>query len=269
MRPHPSLLVLTAIAAGCSSWPGFDRPHVELGAYLGLYTLQGRAKMQSAGAQGVQDNPGMRLSEFGLGERDDDVGGILSVGDGFSGIDLNYLQVAMRDTQPGTLSAAFGRLAPGDMVTTTVEMDEWRVRYIAKLFEHTFANRMRVELGVGAALAHRSLDFAAIKDNGDGQIIRPGDSGVPYLAARARGTLGAASINLDWAYDDGIDFGGDFDGRLQDVELTGRYEFAGQDVTLIAGYRVSDLPVKGTQGSFDYAADLRLEGFQLGMLLRF
>lgn len=255
--------------SGCSSWPGFDRPHTEAGAYLALYTLRGRAKMQSQGASGVQDNPGMALSDFGVGARDDDVGGFLTVGDGFSGAELNYLKVTMADTTPGTLTAPFGTLALGEMVTTAAEMDEWRLRYVAKLLEHEFGNQTRVEFGAGAAVAHRRFEFFPKRASGDGQILTAKDRGVPYLAARLRGSRGPASINLDWAYVDGIDFGGDFDGRMQDVELTGRYEFVRQDVTVFVGYRFTELPARGQEGDFAYEANLRLEGYQLGMQLRF
>lgn len=270
MQALRSTLVPVALAlTGCSAWPGFDRPHVEAGAYLALYTLRGRAKMQSQGPTGVQDNPGMRLSDFGVGARDDDVGGFLTAGDGFSGLQLDYFKLTMKDSTPGTLTSDFGSLAQGEMVTTNVEMDEWRVRYIAQVFEYTFPTRVRVQFGIGAQLAHRRLEFFPKLASGEGQIVTAQDDGVPYVAARLRATYGPASLNLDWAYDDGVDFGGDFEGRMQDVELTGRYEFSRQDVLLFAGFRHSELPARGHENDLAYRADLRLEGLQLGMQLRF
>ncbi|MEZ5967361.1 MAG: hypothetical protein R3F56_26220 [Planctomycetota bacterium] len=269
MRPHLCLLVLAPIGAGCSSWPGFDRPHAEAGAYLALYTLHGRASMQSPGAQGPTDNAAMRLSEFGVGDRDDDVGGYLTLGDGFSGAELNYFKLTMADTEPGALSAGFGVLQANELVTSDVEMDEWRLRYVAKLLEHAFDNRVRVEFGGGVAIAHRRLDFSVKRDTGDGQSFTAEDNGVPYVFGRLRGSYGAASLNLDWAYVDGIGFGRDFDGRMQDVEVTGRYGFGAQDATIFAGYRYTELPAQGREGGLAYRADLRLEGFQVGMQVRF
>lgn len=253
----------------CSAWPGLDRPHVDAGAYLALYELRGRARMNSRVGGEVQCNPGMELKEFGVGERDDDVGGFLTVGDGFSGFELHYFKLKMKDTDPGTLGLPFGVLAAGETVTTAVEMDEWRVRYVAKLFEHTFARGARIAFGLGAALAHRDLEFFPKRVTGEGQILTAKDDGVPYLGARARASHGPLSLNLDWAYNDGVDFGGDFEGRMQDIELLARYEFVRQDVTLFAGYRYSELPARGHEDDLEYRADLRLQGIQLGLQLRF
>jgi len=264
------LLVLAPLAgAGCSSWPGFDRPHAEAGAYVAFYQLNGRVQMQSDTPQGIQDNLGMRLEQFGLDERDDDVGGFLNIGDGFSGLDVDYLKVTMKNAAPGPLSEGFGVLQPGDLVTTKMELDEWRARYVASILDHTFRDGPRLEFGIGAAMAHRDLEFFPKRATGEGQILTAKDAGVPYLAARLRGSYGAVSLDLDWAWNDGFDLGGDFEGRLQDVELTGRYDFPGQDVMLFVGYRFSELPAKGHEGPLAYRADFRLEGYLVGLQLRF
>ena len=266
MRPHLCFVLL----ASCSTWPGLDRPQVDAGGYLALYQLRGRARMNSDVGGTIQQNPGMEMKVFGVGDRDDDVGGYITVGDGFSGFDFNYLKLTMQDTSPGVLESDFGSLPAGTTVITAVDMDEWRGRYIAKVFEQTIQGRARVAFGVGAALAHRDLKFFPKQQStGVGQILTAKDDGVPYLAARLRGTYGPISINLDWTYDDGIDFGGDFEGRMQDIELLGRYEFVRQDVTLFAGYRYTELPAKGHEGDLEYRADLRLEGLLVGMQLRF
>lgn len=263
-------MVLLALVGGCSAWPGLERPYVDAGGYLALYRLRGRARMNSFTGSGSQSNPGMELREFGVGERDDDIGGFLSVGDGFSGFDFNYYRLTMQDTTPGTLSSAFGSLAAGEVVVTAVTMDEWRARYLAKVAEYTFPERIVVAFGVGLALAHRDLEFFPKQQaTGAGQILTAKDYGVPYLAARLRGSYGVFSLTLDWAYDDGVDFGGDFEGRLQDIELLGRYEFLRQDVTLFAGYRYTELPARGHEGGLEYRADLRLEGLQVGLQMRF
>ena len=266
MRPHLSVVLL----ASCSAWPGLDRPKVDAGAYLALYELRGRARMDSNVGGVIQNNPGMDLAVFGAGERDDDVGGYITVGDGFSGFEFNYFKLTMEDSSPGMLTSPFGSLDAGEVVLTEVEMDEWRARYVAKLFEHTFPNRLRVGFGLGGAVAHRDLKFFPRRQTlGDGQILTAKDYGLPYAAARLRGTYGPVSLNLDWAYHVGVDFGGDFAGRMQDIELIGRYEFVRQDVTLFAGYRYTELPAKGRENDLEYRADLRLEGFQLGLQLRF
>src|SRR5690606_20095169 len=226
MRPFLcSLPLAVVLAPACSSWPGLDRPQVDAGAYLALYELRGRARRSSLDAGGnIQRNPGMELSMFGVGDRDDDVGGWSSVGDGFSGFQLDYFKLTMKDTSPGILDTPFGELEAEEEVVTEVEMDEWRARYLAQILEHTFGE-VRVQLGIGLQLAHRDLKFFPKRvTTGDGQLVTAKDDGVLYAVARLRASRGPLSVTLDWAYDDGVDFGGDFEGRLQDIELLARYE---------------------------------------------
>jgi hypothetical protein len=271
MRPLLCAAVSLLFGTGCTTWPGFDRPRVDASAYLAMFRLRGNAKMQSAaGGGGVVDNARLELDELGVGERDDDVGGLITVGDGFSGVDMGFYKLTMKDTTPGRLTSDFGSLLQGQEVITKVEMDEYRVRYIAKVFEQSIQKRLKIAFGVGGALAHRELEmFPKVVGTGEGQIVGVRDYGMPYVAARLRGTLGPVSLNLDWAYNDGIDFGGDFDGRMQDVELTGRYEFALQDVAVFAGYRNSEFPARGHEGEFGYELDLRLDGWFIGGQMRF
>lgn len=232
-----------------------------------MYRLRGNAKMQSTGPV---DNARMPLTDLGVGERDDDVGGLISVGDGFSGFEFGFYKLTMKDSTPARLTSDFGALQVGDEVVTGVEMDEYRARYIAKVFEQNVQKRLKVTFGLGGAIAHREFEmFPKEVGTGAGQIVTARDYGMPYVVARLRGTVGPVSLNLDWAYNDGVDFGGDFDGRMQDVELTGRYEFALQEVAVFAGYRFSEFPASGHEAELGYELDLRLDGWFIGGQMRF
>ncbi len=227
--------------------------------------------MQSvANGGGVQDNAAVDIQDLGVGARDDDVGGTLSVGDGFSGFDLAYQKITMLHVDPTIVTTPFGALAPGDEIQTEIDMDEIRARYVGKAYELKLKNKLEFAFGVGGALVHRELKLAARRiADGTGQIIEIKDDGVPYLAGRARATYGPASLQLDWAHNFGLDFGGDFDGDLQDVELTARYAFPLQNVSVFGGWRRSDFPAGGHVGPLDWAASLVLDGLFVGAQMRF
>lgn len=265
------LVAALGVSTGCSSLPGFDRPQVDVAAHLAVYQLRGRARMQSiAGGGGLQENGNVDLHDLGVGERDDDVGGTISVGDGFSGTTLSYQKLTMQDSRPATVPTAFGALVPGDEVRTKVVMDELRLRYIGEVYELQLKNKVEFTFGLGGAIAHRDLElFPKRTSDGTGQILQIKDDGVPYLAGRGRATYGQTSVQLDWAHNFGLDFGGDFDGDLQDIEITVRYAFPLQNVSVYGGWRRSDLPAGGHMGPFTYAAAFVLEGYFLGAEMRF
>lgn len=267
------LLVLLAVGTstgGCSSWPGFADPRIDLGGVVAFYRLRGRARMQSAGAGGAQNNPAIALRDFALGERDDDVGASLSVGDGFSGFDVQYLKLTMRDTSTGTLTAPFGPLPQGESVFTVFEGDEIRGRYIAELLPLPLGDELKLSLGGGGVLAHRGLKFfpRSVATN-SGPLLDIKDDGVAYVAARGRLSRGPVAAVLDWAYSPDLTFGGDFDGTLQDIELSLRYTAELQNVELFVGWRYSDLPVAGVAQGLDYAAKFRMDGYFVGGAFRF
>jgi predicted porin len=161
-------------------------------------------------------------------------------------------------------------LDAGDFVRTQVRMDEWRLRYIARVFEHETDNELRARFGLGATLAHRDLDFDAVEvSSARRQALHIKDDGVVYAAARAEVGYGALALRGDYGFSRNWTFGGDWHGDFHDLELTANYAFADQDVTVFAGYRRSELPARGQQSGQDFDADFVLDGFFVGARLGF
>ena len=265
------LVAALGVSTGCSSLPGFDRPQVDVAAHLAVYRLRGRARMQSvASGGGLQENAAIDIQDLGIGQRDDDVGGTISVGDGFSGADFSYQKLTMAVAEPVTVTTPFGGLMAGDEIKTKVDMDEVRARYIGKVYGLQLKNQAEFTFGLGGVLAHRELEiFARRTADGTGQRLVIEDNGVPYLAARVRAQYGPTSLQVDWAYNFGLDFGGDFEGEMQDLEVMANYAFPLQNVSVFAGWRRSELPAGGHATPLAYATDLVLDGYFLGARMRF
>lgn len=265
-----TLLLLGLSLAACSALPGLDYPSLTAQPQYHLLKLQGRSRMQSApGGGGLVNNAAMPLTEFGMRKRDDDYGGILGYGDGFSGFEFGYLNVDMDNTDRGVTSADWGAIAAGSTVTSKFSMEEYRLRYIAQVFEYETDDDLMIRLGLGASIAHRDARLT-VRDQTTlvSQEAKFRDDGVPYGQARLRGEYRNATLTFDYGYA-GFEFGGDYEAPLQDYAITGTYTLEDQDITFLAGFRWLELPTSGTSGGFLYDSDLRLEGFMLGVEVRF
>jgi hypothetical protein len=268
-----ALLALPLLVLQSCSLPGLEKaPAFHFTPEFTLYMITGKASMQSQGASGPVDNAPNTARELGQNQRDaGDWGGTFSVGDGFSGLDFSYLHVDLGSTSRGTLSHDFGALHAGDTVWSEFRGDVFKVDYYGQMFEHKWSNGIKAQVGPGIVLAHHELRFKAVEvDDTRQQQIKLQDDVTPYAGIKARGTYRQFGLELEYAIDPGVHFGGDFDGVLQDYGISLRWALAeDQDVTLIVGYRSSDLKAEGSDGSLHYSADLAMDGYFFAVSLGF
>lgn len=236
-----------------------------------LIEIRGKTRMQSVSGGLKVDNPTIDLDDFGAADRDEAYGGSLAIGDGFSGLEISYLQLDGRSSRRGTLTSDWGALRQGDQVTPEYRLDEYRLSYVARVFGYGFLeDEAEVVLGAGAMLAHRDLRFAANEVSGArSQKVKMSDDGLPYLGGRLRASYLQFGAQVDYMINPDVDFGGDYEGINQDLELRLTYTLEDQDLTLFAGYRRQELGASGNEGVFRFDTDMTLEGFVLGFSFRF
>jgi hypothetical protein len=263
----PVVVLLSCWLPACSVLPGFADPAVTFAPRLYLLKPTGKTAMQSAPpGLGRVDNPSIDLRTFGLRERNDDVGGQLAFGDGFSGIEVGYLQLDEKTFRTGVLPNDWGVLPQGTEVRPSLFLEEYEVAYFGELFQLGHEEETRLRLALGARIAHREGKFVAGEVGTDlSQTARFKDDGVPYVAGRARIERGGFALRGQYAWNPEFDFGGDFEPTLQDLEVTGSYSLENRGVTFVVGYRWSDLPISTHAGPFDYDLDLRIAGWVLGV----
>ncbi|MCA8941260.1 MAG: hypothetical protein KDB80_01765 [Planctomycetes bacterium] len=258
---------LALCAAGCSSLPGLDFPTLTVRPQYHLMRLRGEIAMQSAPMNTLpaSDNPAIPVNEFGQTKRDDDYGGVLAYGDGFSGLEFGYLNIDMDTTDRGTLSQDFGELDAGTIVTSKFTLEQFQISYVGQVYEYESDSDWMLRLGVGAKLTHRDGKISVVEDGTDmNQIATFTDDGVPYALARARVDHGPFSVTGDYAYT-ATTFGGDFDGSMSDYSVYVGYQLEDQDLRIFGGYRWIEMPVSGIENPWKYDADLKLEGYVLGV----
>jgi len=245
-------------------------PQITVVPQLVLLELRGDTNMQSSSGGAPVSNPDVSLSELGVTDREDNWGGMVRIGDDFSGMDVGYLDIEAESTQTGTLSQNWGNLLQGDVVKTEVDGFEVRGRYVGELLDLESEAKARLQLGAGAELAHRELKFKAREVSGvRSQTLEVKDAGMPYLCARGRASYLGFGLQADYAINPDLDFGGDFDGIQQDIEVAATYTFADQGVVVSAGYRRSYLHADSTQGNFAYDLDLIFDGYVFGAEITF
>lgn len=247
--------------------PGFDHPQVTLIPQYVLLRVRGDSSMQSADGSGdIINNSAIALSDMGLGDREEDVGGTIHFGDGFSGADLSYLRIDHETSTGQTLPTAYGAVRQGDVARPRFEMDEYRLRYAAAVFDHETDSGVRIQLGPGVLLAHRNGELSLSEVGRERrQAAKFRDNGIVYLGARSRFGYRGFALQADYAINPDVTWGGDFDGVLHDLEVTGSFTFEDQALRLYAGYRRSDLDTSGTAGPFAYSSDVVLDGYVLGV----
>ena len=277
MRRLPTLFVAATAAlvpGGCSWLPGLADPELRIGPRMYLYRHEGEARMQSVGQTAPENNPAMDVSRFGQLRRDEDYGGVLSLGDGFSGVEAQVQLVEIDDSKTGTLTTNFGAVPAGTEVNSNLEYDEYRLGYLAELYGYELEadedDSILLQVGAGGELVHRNGDFEIFDPLGvpgqrAEQRIRFRSDVTPYLRARGRATWREFSVQADWAFNPDVHFGGEFDGVMNDVEVVVRYLIETQDISLLAGYRWSQLPMSGVEGDLRFDADFWVEGYVLGI----
>ena len=271
-----TLISVIASIPGCASLPGFDSPELSFAPQLILYQLKGGAEMQS-----TLGNPTTEMDSrsFGADDRDSSYGGVLGYGDGFSGLQATFYRYELDGNETGTLASDFGSVPAGSTVRSEFIMNELRLGYTAEVFQQSFTIRedqddLLLRLGLGAAITHREGEFKVFRvpaqgNSGDRQKFDFEDEGLPYGSARARIDYMNFGLQVDYAINPDLTFRSDFDGSMQDLEVTVSYNFIDQGVALTAGWRRSEIPAKGREGALPFDTDFRLEGFVLGLTATF
>jgi hypothetical protein len=276
MRPR-GLLILSALLpvpfTACTA-TRVDEPRVQVSPYLAVYQLRGAIGAQSEPVVGLplQENPRQAMRSFGQDRFREDVGVRADLGDGFGGLRIDYYRLDMDTSQTGVLTSDFGDLVAGDVVRASVTMDELRAGWIEPIVDLESEYRdhpVRVQLGLGATFAHRDMKFRAATDDRTRTQNIGIDGDVVYLALRAKATWRDWSLDVDYAVSPELTLSGDFEDVLQDVEARVHFTLPRRDITLFAGYRYSELPASGRAGRYEYDADLRIDGFQVGFTLTF
>ncbi|MGA0058664.1 MAG: hypothetical protein ACO3RU_03660 [Planctomycetota bacterium] len=270
-----ALACAAVFASACTSVPGLTDPEVTLSPRYYLYKPKGSARMQSSNGGRISENSKQDLETLGMSRRDDDYGGVVAIGNGFEGIEIEYQKVDLDDTTTGVLSSEYGSLPTGMAVSSEFMMDEMRLSYVAGILDRELDvdddNWVRFRLGAGGTLVHREGRFKVLEANGGpaSQSFKFSDGGVAYLSLRARADWREFSAQIDWDYSPDLAFGGDFEGNVSDLEFLIRYAFEAQDIDLLAGYRWSELQMTGRASELRYDAAFDLNGFVLGLEFRF
>lgn len=242
--------------------PGLREPRITLVPQVALLEFRGDSKL------GVGASP-VRLAQLGLGDRDEDYGGMVRVGDGFSGFDFAVQHIENKSADTGVLTAPWGNLPGGATVRTQVDGLELRLRYIAGIFDWESDEGIRIEAGAGATAGYREYSFKADDFGSNAQRLDIQDEGMPYIASRARVSYLGVGFQADYAINPDLNLGGDIEGLTQDLELTLSYHFEDQDLKVLAGYRRSWVEADGFEGTSPYELDLTVDGYVFGLELTF
>jgi len=264
----PLAAIPLLILACCASIPGFENPKTRAAVWALVYELEGSTSMQSGGIP--VDNPPMTLGRFGIGNGDTGFGMRLSRGDGFSGLELDYTVIDDDTIAGGTLTQDWGDLMAGDTVNTQFRMYDLRLRWMLGQTWIDESEEWGVGLGLGAIFGHRELTMDVVEVNGlRGQSLEMKDDGAIYLAIRSRISHSGVTLTADYAFSDGMNFGGDFEGTQEDLQIALSYTPENQRMELFAGFQYSGFPGEGRQGNLKYRNDFSLEGYFLGLSMTF
>jgi len=270
----------TAATAGllclCSSCTSLTmaEPQILVSPYLAVYQLRGELGMQSQPVPNgpLQENAPQSARTLGQEHHHEDLGIRVDVGDGFGGLRIDYYLLDMGTSQPGALTADFGRLFATDVVTLNARMDDLRIGYLEPVFDFESEYRerpLKFRFAAGGVLAHRSMSLRVRTDDRQRSQNADVDGDVVFPAVRAQVSWREFALDLDYAVSPELSLGGDFDGLQQDFEARLSYTLPLRDVTFFGGYRYSEFPAQGTTDGFRYDADLGIDGFQFGLVLTF
>jgi hypothetical protein len=159
----------------------------------------------------------------------------------------------------GTLSGAFGEIAAGSQVTTSMDFYAVQATYAYQLFgeEHW-------RLAIGAALGGYGLDVAARSASGREEVETSILVPMPYFEGEL--FFGPVLVGADAGFMGG-DFG-DGDGNFLDAEGYVKVRPT-PDFEIFGGYRYIVLDAFGNASGRDFDADLDIAGFFLGGGIRF
>ncbi len=227
--------------------------------------------MQSNSGGPIVDNPSMDIQTFGIDDEETDLGFRLEVGDGLSGVSVDFIDLRNESNTSGTLTNDWGNMMAGDTVNTSLHMSNLRLRW---LFGHTFAvddsQVWRAGLGLGPMLTHRRFRMTVSEVSGlRSQKMEFHDDGQVYVAARGRVSWNSVDLTVDYAVSEDWNFGGEFDGTQQDLEVMLSYTTNNGRMALFGGYQYSEFPASGNEGPFDFDADFTLDGYLFGLTIIF
>ena len=272
-RMRAPLLITVGALAACNTNQVLGEPRILVSPYYAINELRGDISLQSDPGTGPEDNATQSLRTFGQNHADDDWGIRADIGDGFAGIRFDWLAMDGNTSRHGNLDDDWGALLDGDRVRMATRLDEYRLGYVHPLWNAATDYRgqpLRLDLAAGAYVAHRNLQLRTRTEDGlRQQNVELTDHGAVYPTVRLRATWRELRCDIDYGISPELQFGGDFDGVLQDLELRLGWTFARQDVTVFGGWRRSELPADGHEGALGFDADLVLQGFQLGMSVVF
>ncbi len=268
-----TLLGLALALTACESFPVPTDPRVNVSPYFAHYRLRGDVAMQNNPGSGPENNSPQSLEAMGQGHYADDIGVRADIGDGFSGIRVDYYQLEMGPSGSTTLGDDFGSIPAGATAQAQPKMDEWRL----SLTQEVYATKMRwreapidMRLGLGGTWANRRMDVDVRGTDLSGSYAQKIDLGgdVFFAAARYRATLGQVSLDIEYALSPDLQ-SGEWDDITQDFETRLSYAVPFQDVTVFAGWRYATLNGSGSAGGLDYDADMTLDGYQFGVTITF
>lgn len=270
MRAPAAIAGFAVVLLSSACTATFADPKLYLSPYYAVYRLRGDATVQTDPGGGAprQNNPRQPLSTFGVGSHENDVGLRAEVGDGFGGIRADYYRMTMNTMRRGVLAEDFGQMQQGDFALMSSVMDELRLSWIEPVWSATTQWReedMTFHVGAGAQATYRDLTLhARTPDDARRQSV-PISGETAAAAARFRVEWQRIAVDCDYAISPHLSLGGDFGGLQQDFELRGSYHVPLRDMTFFAAYRWSDFGGDGSADGLGYAADFKLDGFQLGL----
>jgi hypothetical protein len=274
MRTAATAATVGLLCLGSCTSLTMAEPQILVSPYLAVYQLRGEVGMQSQPVPGgpLQENAPQSARTLGQDHHHEDLGVRVDIGDGFGGFRVDYYRLDMGTSQPGALGADFGSLFATDVVALNAVMDDLRLGYLEPLFELETEYReqpLKLRFAAGGVLAHRSMDLRVRTSDGQRSQNVSADGDVFFPAVRAQVSWREFALDVDYALSPDLTLGGDFGGMQQDLEARLSYTLPLRDVTFFGGYRYSEFPSKGTTDGFRYDADLKLDGFQFGLVLTF
>ena len=280
----------SATLASCGLIPVPENPALSFTAWGTEARLSGNARMQSrVSGGGKRPNPSADLrSELNMSDRDTGVGGKLAWGDGFQGVEFSFLHWETKNfDRRGTLATDFGDLQTGDSVTSTAELDQYKLEWVSKVWEFShddaykaFQSPFRADeelrqgnkdlvfrWGLGVGLHHNDFAQDSFARNAPRrQVLDFADDGIPMLLGRFETAWKPFALRVDVGWTDG-DWG-EIEGRMWDLEVRASYRIQ-RRVEAWVGYMRYDLPGKGAENGLEFEYDADLSGWIAGLKLSF